>query len=346
MKKNLLMATSLFIGGVAFGQFTQGNTPVSGDGATLYVIDSLAPNFESQTGSNVVWDYSGTEGYGNETRSITAINASVAPHDTSFPSATEMIDLEGVLQTYSSNSSTELTGEGFVFTDNTLGDIIAKFDTDQAIRLQFPMDETSSPISDLYSGTLIYTLPGFGTQTTPLTGKQLVSVDGKGTLKLAQNDYTDVLRYKIVDTLNANVTGFGDIELVREQYEYYDHSQSNLPIFMHVNMDFGIFGGGASSGSSLVMSIEDPTTLVGLDKNQLSNVTVYPVPASDQLTVELPTSVEKASIALTDAQGRQVLTSEITASQKTIDVASLNKGMYVLTISNDITTITKNIVIR
>lgn len=346
MKKNLLFVASLFIGATTFAQFTQMNSPADGDGTTLFVIDSLAPNFAAITGPNATWDYSSYAGYGNETRTITALDAANTTNATSFPNATVSIDLENFLQTYSSNSSTELTGRGFVYNEPNVGEIIAKFNTDQAKMFEFPMDENSAAINDVFSGDLIYTLPVVGVQTTPLTGKLQAQVDGKGTLILENNSYSNVLRYSVLDTINATVTGLGDIQMVRSQYEYYDHAQSTLPIFIHISVDFGILGGAALSSSTLVMSLEDPAGIVGLSKNELAKTSVYPVPATDQLNIELPSSVETATLTMTDVQGRQVYSTVLDASKKTIDVSSMKKGMYIVKITSDLTSVTKNVLIK
>ncbi|PWH86128.1 T9SS type A sorting domain-containing protein [Brumimicrobium oceani] len=346
MKKNLLLVASLFIGATSIAQFTQTNAPADGDGTTLFVIDSLAPSFAAVTGSGVTWDYSSYAGYGNETRNITALDATTTTNAASFPNSTISIDLENFLQTYSSSSSTDLTGRGFVYNEPNVGEIIAQFNSDQANMMSFPMDENSAAINDVFSGDLNYTLPFAGTQTTPLTGILKAEVDGKGTLVLANNSFSNVLRYSIRDTINSTVTGLGDIQMVRSQYEYYDHAQSTLPIFIHISVDFGILGGAALSSSTLVMSLEDPTGIVGLSKNELASTSVYPVPATEELNIELPASVETANLTMTDVQGRQVYSTVLNASKKTIDVSNMKKGMYILNISSDATSVTKNIVIK
>lgn len=344
MKKNLLLVASLFIGATAIAQFTQSNSPAIGDGATLYVIDSLAPSFASETGPNANWNYGNVAGYGNVTRNISGMDASATSNASNFPIATVSVDMEGFLQTYSNSSATELTGYGFVFNEPNVGEIVAKYDTDPAILFNYPMDETSPIITDNFSGNLDYVLGA--PQTSPLTGNVTAQVDGKGTLTLANNAYTNVLRYKIIDTINTNLSLLGDVQMVRVQYEYYDHAQSKLPIFIHTSIDFKTLTGTVLSESNLVMSLEDPSTLVGLSENELAKTSVYPVPATDVLNIQLPSSVEKANVTISDAQGRQVYSTALNASVKSIDVSNMKKGMYILNISSEATSVTKNIVIK
>lgn len=344
MKKNLLLVASLFVGAAAFAQFTETNSPADGDGITLFVIDSLAPNFASQTGANATWDYSTYSGYNNEVRNITAVDAANSPNGSSFPNATVSIDMEGFLKTFSGSSATELTGYGFVFEEPSIGELVAKYDTDQAILYSFPMDENSPAITDNFSGTLDYVL-GIP-QTVAFDGGLEAKVDGKGTLKLADNSYNNVLRYRITDTINTTLMVIGPVQMIRVQYEYYDHAQSSLPIFIHSSIDFTSTGGASLSSSRLVMSLEDPSTFVGLSTNELAKTSVYPVPATDQLNIELPSTVETANVTISDVQGRQVYSTLLNGGKKTIDVSNMNKGMYIVKITSDATSVTKNIIIQ
>lgn len=344
MKRNLLLVASLFIGATTYAQFTQDNSPEIGDGLTLYVIDSMAPSYENETGANANWDYSGELGYNDESRNVTVLDASQAPNATSFPNAVEAVDVEGFLQTFSSTTATELTGHGFVFNEPSFGEIVAKFDVDDAKLYEYPMDENSPAIYDDFEGELQFTL-GMP-MNSPLTGSLVAQVDGKGTLTLADNSYSDVLRYKLVDTILTNVATLGDIEIVRHQYEYYDHSQSDLPIFIHASLYVGQQGGVPLSQNTLVMSLEDPAAFVGLAENELEKTAIYPVPANNELNIELPSTVEKAKITITDVQGRTVYSTTSNQGIKTIDVSNMNKGMYIVNISNEETAITKNIVIQ
>ena len=344
MKKNLLLVASFFIGAATYAQFTQANSPAIGDGTTLYVIDSMAPAYANETGSSANWDYGTTAGYDNETRNITILDASTTSNTASFPGATDVTELEGFIQTYSTVSATGVTGYGFVFDEPNAGELVAQFDADQAVLYTFPMDETTPAITDTYSGTLDYVL-GIA-QSSPLSGTITAEVDGKGTLTLADNSYTDVLRYKIVDTLNTNLLIIGDLQLVRVQYEYYDHAQSTLPIFIHTSMVFTTTGGAVLSESNLVLSLEDPSTLVGLSTNELEKTSVYPVPATNELNIQLPSTVDAATVSISDVLGRKVYSTSLDSNVKTIDVSSMKKGMYIVNITNGETSVTKNIVIK
>src|SRR5690554_5352145 len=207
------------------------------------------------------------------------------------------------------------------------------------------MDLGDAAIVDTYEGEVGFTI-GIIPQTAPMTGNLVAEVDGKGTLKLWGNDYTDVLRYKIMDTMHVTITGLGAMTMAREQYEYYDHSISKLPIFVHTRVQFGQAGGTPMSDISFVLSKDAPTEFVSVTKNELEKTAVYPNPATENLSIQLPSSIESANVEISDALGRIVYSAAVDASVKTVDVSNMNKGIYIVKISNGIHSTTKNVVIK
>lgn len=344
MKRNLLLVASVLFGASAMAQFVESNAPAVGDAATLYIVDSLAPNYAAETGASATWDYSATLGYENETRDIQILDPTSTGNAASYPLSTKAQDIANFLLNYSTDDATGRVSQGFVFTEASLGEVVARFETDQAQLYTYPMDFGTAAIVDDYVGEVDYT---FGVpQTAPMTGNLVAEVDGKGTLKLWGNDYTDVLRYKIMDTMHVTITGFGAMTMAREQYEYYDHSISNLPIFVHTRVQFGQTGGTPMSDISFVLSKDAPTEFVSVTKNELEKTAVYPNPATENLSIQLPSSIESANVEISDALGRIVYSAAVDASVKTVDVSNMNKGIYIVKISNGIHSTTKNVVIK
>src|SRR5690554_7915862 len=74
--------------------------------------------------------------------------------------------------------------------------------------------------------------------------------------------------------------------------EYYDHSISKLPIFVHTRVQFGQAGGTPMSDISFVLSKDAPTEFVSVTKNELEKTAVYPNPATENLNIQLPSSIE------------------------------------------------------
>src|SRR5690554_6363809 len=345
MKRNLLLVASVLFGASAMAQFVESNAPAVDDAASLYIVDSLAPNYAAETGESAIWDYSSTLGYLNETRDIQILDPASTGNATSYPFSTKAQDLANFLVNYSTDDATGRVSHGCVFTEASLGEVVARFETDQAQLYTYSMDLGDAAIVDPYEGEVGFTI-GIIPQTAPMTGNLVAEVDGKGTLKLWGNDYTDVLRYKIMDTMHVTITGLGAMTMAREQYEYYDHSISKLPIFVHTRVQFGQAGGTPMSDISFVLSKDAPTEFVSVTKNELEKTAVYPNPATENLNIQLPSSIESANVEISDALGRIVYSAAVDASVKTVDVSNMNKGIYIVKISNGIHSTTKNVVIK
>lgn len=345
MKKNLLLAASLMIGATSFAQFTQSNEPTVGQGTTLFVIDSLAPNYENETGASASWDYSTYGGYGNDGRVLTVLDPSSTSFQTEFSSSTVALDIQNFLKNFYTSTATERTSQGFVYTDGDLGDIIVTLDTDEAVQYQYPFGLNDN-FTDAFTGTATFDIGG-GPQSAPASGELSAEVDGTGTLTLADGvSYTNVTRYKLIDSTTVNVMLLGEFTLLRTQYEYYDLDNSTLPVFVHTTVSFGQ-GGAPISEFSLVLSAEDPDFVLSVEENNLLVETrVYPNPASDEINVVLPNQVENAQISIVDALGRSVFAGEISNVSQKVDVSTLKEGLYFVKIQNGGLTATKTVVIK
>ena len=341
MKKKLLLIGSVAFGLTVNAQFTEANSPQIGDQTVLFVIDSLAPNYSDVNGDGVTWDYSGYGGYDNATRIITIHDATNTANSATYPTSTHAMEIEQMLTTYYTNSATERISQGFVINEGTLGDIPVVLDADPQQLFTYPFDFGSSFV-DTYDGETV--IMGFD---TPLSGSVNVSVDGRGTLILAENTYTNVLRYKLDDEGIAS-TMLGNMELKRIQYEYYDLDNESMPIFVHTSITVRQAGGGAAPMIEMfvILSKDQPSFTVGIETNELGKTNIYPNPAADVLHIDLPTTGEVVELVLTDALGRVVYTGKTENEIETIDVSALNKGTYLLRISNTNHTSTKNVIIK
>ncbi len=82
--------------------------------------------------------------------------------------------------------------------------------------------------------------------------------------------------------------------------------------------------------SSAPLTIGYPTGIITPGKDA---VKVYPVPASDKVVVEMIAS-DYTNIEITDMTGRLVLTQAVSGMQQVVNIASLDAGMYMLTIKD------------
>ena len=341
MKKHLLIAAGLLTSAFSFSQFTQGDEPSIGTGTTLYVIDSMAPSYDAVTGAGVEWDYSTYGGYDGESRNLTILDPAGTVYAADYPSATAALDIQSFLMNFTSSTASERTGHGFVYIDADIGEVVVVFDTDEAIQYQYPFDLGDS-FTDAFEGTATYNV---GTPTTSAaSGELTATVDGEGTLKLADgNDFTNVMRYKLSDsTVVENVPLIGNVTLKRTQYEYYDLANTTMPIFVFTHVEIAELG----TSFDLVMSSVEPSQTVGIEENVLSNAVVYPNPASDVINISLKNELVNTEVSIVDAMGRVVLNQSIDNDFVSLDVADLEDGIYFVKISNGDVVETKTVVIK
>lgn len=94
-----------------------------------------------------------------------------------------------------------------------------------------------------------------------------------------------------------------------------------------------------------VLRVFENQSTVGIeeDGSQADKVRIYPNPASDLLTIELPyDQTGLTELEVFDLMGRSVLRSEIQSSIRSeLDVSALSPGQYLLRISNDVNTYSK-----
>ncbi len=347
MKKKLLFTASLLLGASSFGQFTQLNEPSIGEGTTLYVIDSSAVNFEAVIGSGVEWDYSSYGGYGGYARNITVLDPSSTTFSTDYPTATAALDIQGFLVNYTSSTATERMSQGFVYSEVNLGDVVVKFSTDEAMQYTYPF-ALGDNVSDNFEGEMYNAALG----TQPLTGTVNATFDGFGTLKLADGvNLTDVSRYRISDISTIAVSGTGlfdgTYELERDQFEYYDLTNANLPVFVYTTVILRLAGSpNPLSEFNLALSSVDPLTIVNVEELNTDHFSVFPNPSSDIININLSSEMVNASFSLVDASGRIVMTQTLSNQMNVIDMATLEKGIYVIQVTNNGVISTNKLVIN
>ncbi len=76
------------------------------------------------------------------------------------------------------------------------------------------------------------------------------------------------------------------------------------------------------------------TTSIGLEELTTVVASIYPNPASDNLTISIAGKAKVAQVELIDLLGNVVLKSEMN-SVKTLNVASLNTGVYIVKLTID-----------
>lgn len=87
-------------------------------------------------------------------------------------------------------------------------------------------------------------------------------------------------------------------------------------------------------------------THTGLNEEGLVSVFVYPNPATDELTITLPSSQESILLQLFDLNGREVKRVTTTDSQTTLELDGLNNALYILKVTGEHLNLTRKIMIQ
>ena len=340
MKKTLLFAV-LSLTFYGNSQMTQANEASIGTTVSMYLCDSFTVNLDGVTGAAVTWDYTTLVGFDGEFRDVSVVDATTTTYAADFPTSVTAVTVGNNLTSYYSSTASDRSSQGFVFSEPSLGDVIAQFSTDDEIVATYPF-AFGSTTNDAFAGDIDY----LATLSTTATGNGYASVDGEGTLNLPNGvSLPNVLRYKLVDTSWATITlpiPLGNMEFIRRQYEYYDYANSNLPVFIHSTIKVQNVGAPAPlSEQSLVLSAYEPGYLSVQPAEDLK-FAVYPNPATDAVTIAGNIGAD-ANATVLDQSGRVVLSTSV-SNGSSIDISALETGVYFVRVEDNGLATTKSIV--
>lgn len=344
MKKQLLIV-SLFVSGLASAQgtMTQANEPAIGATQSMYLCDSSVTAYSNENGNAAIWDYSQILGSPGQMRTISIVDPSTSAYASDFPGATKAIEVENFLTTFWTSSATERTSNGYVFEEPTFGTVKAMFDDNPQTLVSYPFAFSNS-VSDLYEGTLSFDFNGFP-QTPDALGTSFATIDGIGTLKLnAATTLTNVIRYKMVDTLRATIALLSqDIEVVRVQYEYYN-DQIGMPLFTHSVIVIQNQGSTTPlTQFSMVLSSVQPDEFLGTNKLESFQFGVYPNPVTESFSIQGNFTGEFTAEIL-DQTGKVVQSVENGFAGKAIETSNLKSGIYFVKVNSNEGTATQKFV--
>lgn len=347
MKKHLLFTALLFSAATQAQQLDASNEPSIGTTQTMYLLDTLTDAYPTITGSGVTWDYSNIVGLNMETRVIEILDATTTSNAASFPTSTKVLSIQGAIANYFSSNGSERTSQGFVYEEPAFGTVLATFETDNETTIQYPFSN-GDYFTDNFAGSLAFDFNGIAQNPTS-TGHAYASIDGQGNLLLPNStSLTDVIRYKMIDTVFTQVDFIGvmDIEFVRTQYEYYDLATTTLPVFIHTVVAIQLAGGGTPlmSQTNVVSSVA-PAYNLGINTVNEAQFSVFPNPSEGLVTFKGDFAAD-ASATIFDQTGRAVYTVASLSNGTTIDLSSLNKGIYLVGLTNNGVESTQTVVIK
>jgi hypothetical protein len=343
MKKLLLLTA--FSPLMSFAQMTEANEPDVPSTSTLYLCDSNAVRYENITGTGVTWDYRNLLGVDTddngmaESKVLTVAATDMNSLDSLFGGASTKYSIGNLLTTYYSVGQGTKVSTGNIFSEPSLGSVYVRWNENPQSLKEYPFDLNSSVV-DSFEGNMSVDNALIPIDTTA-TGSGITKIDGFGTLRLQQNDYTDVTRYVIQDTLNATIfnalIGEQPIQLIRSWYEYYQLGTGKLPIMVVISISLN--SALLNNTSTLVLTKDLPEGNLGLDKNEIA-FQAYPNPTNEFINLKIEGDF---TAKLSDISGK-VMLSNITSTQ--INVSEIPAGMYFLTVSNDKGASTQRIIKR
>ncbi len=340
MKKSLLVAT-LLISGLANSQsLTQGNEPAIGETQSMYLCDSFATNYSGVTGSGVTWDYSDIAGYWNQSKDINILDATTTVDYSYFPGSAKAFEIGNSVITYFNSDAAHRYSQGFKFYEPSMGDVYTTFENDSLNMVEYPFAYGSS-LSDVYDGSIQFIFNSIPVDSA-LNGNAYAWIDGEGTLMFPLGvNISNVIRYKAIDTSYTNLPIIGQVEVIREQYEYYETSSSNLPLFIHVTITMES-GGLPLAEVSLVLSLYTPQYWMGVEENNELNFGLFPNPTNELLSIS-GNYGQNASAEILDQAGRSIMNIELNELTN-VDVSSLEPGVYFIQVIKDGSMATKQFV--
>jgi hypothetical protein len=226
------------------------------------------------------------------------------------------MEIGSTLRTFYSSDASSRISQGFVFNEVSLGNVVASWPINNELLMNYPFALGAST-SDVFDGTITSTTTG----TIPTNGVSMTSADGIGTLLLpGGSSYSNVLRFHLKDSATAIVFNT-PVHFVRNQFEYYDFTISNLPIFLYSNIK--LESALLNNSSTLVLSKDQPTTFVGLEENDIEAFTIYPNPV--QNIIQINGNFDPKELSICDLNGAA---QNYSLENSTLDVTQLPAGVY------------------
>lgn len=173
-------------------------------------------------------------------------------------------------------------------------------------------------------------------------------------LSVSDNDTDDAtLTYTIVQLPTRGALRYdGSPVAIGDQFTQADIDGNKLTYDASFENYFSFFSftvidneGGFLGITNFYIEVNDPNSTY--DPQMANAVSVYPVPATDRLTVDLSaSSTIFHTLELHQIDGTMVSSRSINNATESIDVSTLHSGVYILTLRNDQYTIAKKVVIK
>jgi len=355
MKRTILIISGIVLStGSLFAQLPSitatNQIPAVGD--TLNYTNANTFGFDPDGGggvTNVNWDFRTLTPTGSF--SGWYVDPAGTAEAANFPTATVALTSAATPGGYEYFSTTASTIARLGYTDPANASI---YYTPGWDRYVFPLDPGVIN-SQTYTGDM--TSLGAGEDSVTIdNGSYQANPDSYGTLRLPAlvfgadpEKFDDVIRVHVIETFQIKAWILGTPALivnVTDDYYFYFDEESKEPILI-----YGVTTDDAGGTPQTVLRYQPiPGTGVATSLKEVDpiNMTVFPNPVNDLLTVQMTNLTDDASITITNLLGEIVTTEVITSgtTQKQLNVNHLSAGIYNVNILNDNVSSTKKIVIR
>ncbi|MCB0478375.1 MAG: T9SS type A sorting domain-containing protein [Crocinitomicaceae bacterium] len=356
MKRNLLSLFAVVAGvSATFAQPTFNSTDEAAIGNhNYYVADTAGFDMKTSTnGANATWDWSTLM----ESTVITPRTANVndATSDMTFQplGATHNFEIQDYLNQYYNYNTSIKHSQGFRY--STAGNELAivEFDSASYDMMTFPFNYTNM-ISNTISGQTSLNLQG-NLYTDPSTsGTGIIEYDAYGTLMLPDTTFTNVARIHQRDSVHGTFTfPINDVSFVIDKYEFYDHANSDIPVFIcsRVEVYSALLPIDPIVSAYSIVPLAPNTAGLNEDIAAEMNLEIYPNPANDNLTITFNAlNGSDSQIELLDLSGKtvKVISNGFSngLNKVKVDVSDIAEGIYMLAFTIDSKVVTKKVVIQ
>jgi len=296
-------------------------------------------NYATTTGTGVTWDYSTLFTYAGTQSLDTIKNASDSPDFGDYSMASYHDDLAGGASNYFTNFQDSVLSYGYTFSvDGNNVKIMHNID---------PLKMMNLPMSygDTFTDSTYGTAEVFANSATT-EGDVTVTADGTGDLILGPTTFSNVIRIKLEETINATIDlgmfGTAQGTVTRTVYSYYDLANQTMPVFMHASIfvNSNLFNGGYTAVYS---SVDLEGASIG-EELSATEISVYPNPAENMVKVSAPKGTQ--SVTVLNAIGQTIQNIENPALTTTIDVSEFQTGVYFIQVVKGDAKITKKLFVK
>ena len=273
--------------------------------------------------------------YANATNLDTIKYAMDSPDYSNYLSARYHDDMAGGISHYIKNFADSVVSYGFVFTagGNT---VKMMHDVDPEKVLMLPLN-----LNDTFTDST-YGHADVGGTVSTTAGDIVVVADGTGTLNLGTSTFSNVIRVKMVESIETSITVPIPLTgtVTRTTYTYYDFGVQNEPLFIHstIFVDANVF---TDSYTACYSSV--PLTVLGIEDEELSSLGIYPNPATDLVTI---TSENIDQLVVLNSLGEVVATYSKPQNKMQLDVSNYDNGVYFVQIKRGDATKTEKLIVK